>query len=141
MFFKVFLPFIAMAAMLVMCPRPFEQFSIPNFRETVFEIWLQSAQWFQRISRLKLGTDRHLTTTDDGACLYYKLSRNLRIRCGKTYLNCFLLSTCTYDSTCTVDITPIVISVRIPRISIAGEVLLCCGHVVFGKMTLLITEI
>ena len=35
---------MGMAAMLVMWPRPFEQFFCPKVPDAVYEIWLQSAQ-------------------------------------------------------------------------------------------------
>ena len=42
--FLRFLPYMGMAAMLVMCPRPFEELSFLKALEAVCEIGLQSAQ-------------------------------------------------------------------------------------------------
>ena len=48
-------------------PNLSNSFSLPRLLEAVYEIWLQSAKWFQRISRLKMLTDGWTTdgqTTD-----------------------------------------------------------------------------
>ena len=46
--FLRFLPYMGMAAILVMWAGPFEQFSFPHPMETPYEIWLWLAQRFQR---------------------------------------------------------------------------------------------
>ena len=56
--FLRFLPYMGMAAILVMWPGPFEQTSFPHPMETPYEIWLQLAQWFLR--------RRCLKSVDDG---------------------------------------------------------------------------
>ena len=54
-------------------PHHLNNFLFLKALEAVYEIWLQSTQWFQRRSCLKLWTD-------DGGCLCYKLPRSLRLR-------------------------------------------------------------
>ena len=63
--FLRFLPYIGMAAILVMLPGPFEQtFVPPSHADSIsYEIWFQSAQWFLRRRRLKSMDDRQM---DDG---------------------------------------------------------------------------
>ena len=47
------LPYVGMAAILVMWPGPREQTFVPPSFEPPHEIWLQLAQWFQRRSSLR----------------------------------------------------------------------------------------
>ena len=92
--FLRFLPYMGMAAILVMWPGPFEQIFVSpdpwrlhmkfgynwpsSFRgEVVWNCW------------------RTTTDDDDGACLYYKLPRSLRLRWAKNP------STGSKDITCT----------------------------------------
>ena len=60
--FKGFLPYVGMAAILVMWPGPHMQTFVPHPMEAPHEILLQSAQWFQRRRGLKMWT--HDTQTD-----------------------------------------------------------------------------
>ena len=67
---------MGMAAILVMWPGPFEQLLFPHPMEASYEIWLWSAKTFQKRRCLKSvdNDGRRTTTTDNGACLYYKLT-------------------------------------------------------------------
>ena len=60
--FEGFLSFMSVAAILVISLRFLEQTFVPRPMEDSREIWLQSAQWFQRRC-LKMLTDGR---TDDG---------------------------------------------------------------------------
>ena len=60
--FEGFLPYMGKAGILVMWPGPHTQTTFPHPMEAPHEIWLQSAQWFQRKRRLKMWT--HDTQTD-----------------------------------------------------------------------------
>ena len=75
-----FLPYMGMAAILVMWPGPFEQTSVPHPIEAPYEIWLWLAQWFLRrcIKSVDNGRWRRMTynrrrTTE--AYLSYKLTK------------------------------------------------------------------
>ena len=72
--FLRFLPYMGMAAILVMWPGPFEQLSFSHLMEAPYEIWLQLAQWLQRRRCFKMLAYDGRRTTDGGACLYYKLT-------------------------------------------------------------------
>ena len=61
---------MGMAVILVMLPGLFEQTFIPHPKEAAHEIWLQSAQWFQRRC-LKMLT--YTRTTEAYLHVYYKL--------------------------------------------------------------------
>ena len=63
--FLRFLPYMDMAAILVMWPGPLDKLSLPH----PYEIWLQSAQWFQRRRCLKMLTYTHTSTHMDNRCL------------------------------------------------------------------------
>ena len=69
--FEGFLPYMGMAAILVMWPRPHEQLSFPHPIKAPYEIWLRLAQRFWRRRSLKM-VDRQ--RTDDRPWLYYKLT-------------------------------------------------------------------
>ena len=93
--FLRFLPYMGMAAMLVMWPRPFEQLFFPKGPGGC--IWdlvairpvLSEEKSFEIVDGRRTDgrrTDDGRRTTDDGACLYYKLPRSLRLRWAKKYL-------------------------------------------------------
>ena len=76
--FEGFLPYMGVAAILVMWPRPREneQLSFPHPTEAPYDIWLWLAQRFWRRRSLKMVDGRRTTDgqrTDDGLWLYYKL--------------------------------------------------------------------
>ena len=62
---------MGMAAILVMWPRPPNKLSFPHPMEAAYEIWLWLAQRFLRKRCLQSVDEGR---TDDGACLYYKLT-------------------------------------------------------------------
>ena len=68
-----------MAVILVMWPGLFEQTFVPYPMKTPYEIWLQSAQWFQRRRCLSVA-DRQRTTE---AYLSYKFTSGLRLGWAK----------------------------------------------------------
>ena len=77
---------MGMAAMLVMWPRPFEQFFF--FKDPGGWIWnfvaiglvVSEEKSFEIVDGRRTTDGR---TTDDEACLYYKLPRSLRLRWAK----------------------------------------------------------
>ena len=91
--FLRFLPYMGMAAILVMWPEPFEQFFVPPIPGGY--IWnlvtigpvVSEEKSFEIVDGRRRTTDDdddgRRTTTDDGACLYYKLPRSLRLRWAK----------------------------------------------------------
>ena len=89
--FLRFLPYMGMAAMLVMWPRPFEQLFFPKGPGGC--IWnlvaigpvVSEEKSFEIVDgrRKDRRTDRR--TTDDGAFPSYKLPRSLRLRWAKKY--------------------------------------------------------
>ena len=92
--FLRFLPYMGMAAMLVMWPRSFEQLFFPKGPGGC--IWnlvaigpvVSEEKSFEIVDGRRT-TDRRTDdgrTTDDGACLYYKLPRSLRLRWAKKTL-------------------------------------------------------
>ena len=76
---------MGMAAILVMWPEPFEQFFVPPIPGGY--IWnLVTIGPVVSVSEEKsfeIVDGRRRTTMDDGACLYYKLPRSLRLRWAK----------------------------------------------------------
>ena len=70
--FLRFLPYMGMAAILVMWPGPFEQTFVPPSPRHFYEIWLWLAQWFLRRC-LKSVDDVRRHTTE--AYLSYKLTK------------------------------------------------------------------
>ena len=92
--FLRFLPYMGMAAMLVMWPRLFEQLFFPKGPGGC--IWnlvaigpvVLEEKSFEIVDGRRTTDDVRRTdgrTTDDGACLYYKLPRSLRLRWAKKY--------------------------------------------------------
>ena len=85
--FLRFLPYMGMAAMLVMWPRPFEQLFFPKGPGGC--IWnlvaigpvVSEEKSFEIVDGRRTTCDGR--TTDNGACLYYKLPRSLRLRWAK----------------------------------------------------------
>ena len=102
--FLRFLPYMGMAAMLVMWPRLFEQTFFPKGPGGC--IWnlvaigpvVSEEKSFEIVDGRRTTDDGRRTTdgrtdgrtTDDGACLYYKLPRSLRLRWAKNF-NCLAL--------------------------------------------------
>ena len=84
--FLRFLPYMGMAAMLVMWPRSFEQLFFPKGPGGC--IWnlvaigpvVSEEKSFEIVDGRRTDGRR---TTDNGACLYYKLPRSLRLRWAK----------------------------------------------------------
>ena len=82
--FLRFLPYMGMAAILVMWPGRFEQLFVPPAPGgyiwnlvTIGPVVLEEKS-FEIV-------DGRRTTTDDGACLYYKLPRSLRLRWANNF--------------------------------------------------------
>ena len=98
--FLRFLPYMGMAAILVMWPEQFEQLFVPPIPGGY--IWnlvtigpvVSEEKSFEIVDGRRRTTDDdgRRTTTDDGACLYYKLPRSLRLRWAKKYQEIWLLS-------------------------------------------------
>ena len=96
--FLRFLPYMGMAAILVMWPEPFEQLFVPLIPGGY--IWnlvtigpvVSEEKSFEIVDGRRRTTDDdddgRRTTTDDGACLYYKLPRSLRLRWAKNKSLC-----------------------------------------------------
>ena len=74
----MFLSYMGVAAMLIMWPGPFNNFSFPRPLKATYEIWIQLAKWFQRRSRLKLWTD-------DDAYTISSTTWSLWLRWAKNY--------------------------------------------------------
>ena len=82
---------MGMAAILVMWPEPFEQLFVPPIPGGY--IWnlvtigpvVSEEKSFEIVDGRRRTTDDdgRRTMTDDGACLYYKLPRSLRLRWAK----------------------------------------------------------
>ena len=87
--FLWFLPYMGMVAMLVMWPRPFEQLFFPKgpwgciWNLVAIGSVVSEEKSFEIVDRQWMDG----RWTDDGACLYYKLPRSLRLRWAK---NCDL---------------------------------------------------
>ena len=83
--FLRFLPYMGMVAILVMWPKPFEQLLFPKGPGGC--IWnlvaigpvVSEEKSFEIVDRRRTTDGR----TDDGACLYFKLPRGLRLRWAK----------------------------------------------------------
>ena len=103
--FLRFLPYMGMAAILVMWPEPFEQLFVPPipggyiWNLVTIGLVVSEEKSFEIVDGRRRTTDDddddgRRTTTDDGACLYYKLPRSLRLRWAKKrclfYLHCNL---------------------------------------------------
>ena len=80
---------MGMAAMLVMWPRPFEQFFFPKVPAGC--MWnlvaigpvVSEEKSFEIVDGRTDGRTDDGRRTDNGACLYYKLPRSLRLRWAK----------------------------------------------------------
>ena len=71
---------MGMAAMLVMWPKPFEQLFFPKCPEGCIWILVAIGPAVLEEKSFEIVDGRR---TDDGACLYYKLPRSLRLRWAK----------------------------------------------------------
>ena len=88
---------MGMAAILVMWPRPFEQFFFPKvpggcmWKLIAIGPVVSEEKSFEIVDGR---TDGRRTDwlTDDGACVYYKLPRSLRLRWAKNFMNVFCCS-------------------------------------------------
>ena len=86
--FLRFLPYMGMAAILVMWPGSFEQTFVPHAMKAPYEIWLWLTKQFLRRRCLKSVDDdgrRRTTTDDDGRRPTYPISSpvSLRLRWAK----------------------------------------------------------
>ena len=81
--FLRFLPYMGMAAMLVMWPRPFEQLFFPKGRGGCIWNLVAIGPVVSEEKSFEIVDGR---TTDNGACLYYKLPRSLRLMWAKKAL-------------------------------------------------------
>ena len=84
--FLWFLPYMSMAAMLVMWPRLFEQIFFPKGPGGCIWNLVAIGPVVSEEKSFEIVDGRRTTdgrTTDDGACLYYKLPRSLRLRWAK----------------------------------------------------------
>ena len=85
--FLRFLPYMGMAAILVMWPEPFEQLFVPPIPGGyIWNLVTIGPVVSEEKSFEIVDGRRRTTTTDDGACLYYKLPRSLRLRWAKKKL-------------------------------------------------------
>ena len=90
--FLRFLPYMGMAAMLVMWPRLFEQLSFPKGPGGCIWNLVAIGPVVSEEKSFEIVDGRRTTydgRTDDGACLYYKLPRSLWLRWAKNF-NCHL---------------------------------------------------
>ena len=78
--FLRFLPYMGMAAMLVMWPRPFEQLFFPKGPWGCIWNLLAISPVVSEEKSFEIVDGRQ---TDDGACLYYKVPWSLRLRWAK----------------------------------------------------------
>ena len=78
--FLRFLPYMGMAAMLVMWPRSFEQLFFPKGPGGCIWNLVAIGPVVSEEKSFEIVDGR---TTDNGACLYYKLPRSLRLRWAK----------------------------------------------------------
>ena len=74
---------MGMAAILVMWLGPFEQFFVPPISEGYIWNLVTIGPVVSEEKSFEIVDGRRQTTTDDGACLYYKLPRSLRLRWAK----------------------------------------------------------
>ena len=81
--FLRFLPYMGMAAILVMWPEPFEQLFVPPIPGGYIWNLVTIGLVVSEEKSFEIVDGRRRTTTDDGACLYYKLPRGLRLRWAK----------------------------------------------------------
>ena len=78
--FLSFLPYMGMAAMMVMWPRSFEQLFFPKGPGGCIWNLVAIRPVVSEEKSFEIVDGR---TTDNGACLYYKLPRSLRLRWAK----------------------------------------------------------
>ena len=76
---------MGMATMLVMWPESFEQFFFPKGPEGCIWNLVAISPVVSEEKSFEIVDGR---TTDDGACLYYKFPRSLRLRWAKNSLKC-----------------------------------------------------
>ena len=81
--FLRFLPYMGMAAILVMWPELFEQLFVPPIPGGYIWNLVTIGPVVSEEKSFEIVDGRRRTTTDDGACLYYKLPRSLRLRWAK----------------------------------------------------------
>ena len=81
--FLRFLPYMGMAAILVMWPEPFEQLFVPPIPGGYIWNLVTIGPVVSEEKSFEIVDGRRTTTDDDGACLYYKLPRSLRLRWAK----------------------------------------------------------
>ena len=80
--FLRFLPYVGMAAILVMWSRPFEYFFFPKGPGGCIWNLVTIGPVVSEDKSFEIVDGR---TTDDGACLYYKLPWSLRLRWAKNF--------------------------------------------------------
>ena len=78
-----FLPYMGMAAILVMWPEPFEQLFVPPIPWGYIWNLVTIGPVVSEEKSFEIVDGRRRTTMDDGAYLYYKLPRSLRLRWAK----------------------------------------------------------
>ena len=81
--FLMFLPYMGMAAILVMWPELFGQLYVPPIPGGYIWNLVTIGPVVSEEKSFEIFDGRRRTTTDDGACLYYKLPRSLRLRWAK----------------------------------------------------------
>ena len=81
-FFR-FLPYMGMAAILVTWPEPFEPHFVPPIPGDYIWNLVTIGPVVSEEKSFEIVDGRRRTTTDDGACLYYKLPRSLWLRWAK----------------------------------------------------------
>ena len=81
--FLRFLPYMGMAAMLVMWPGPFEQLFVPLIPGGYIWNLVTIGPVVSEEKSFEIVDGRQRKTDDDGACLYYKLPWSLRLRWAK----------------------------------------------------------
>ena len=74
---------MGMAAIMVMWPGPFEQFFVPPVPGGYIWNLVTIGSVVSEEKSFEIVDGRRWTTDDDGACLYYKLPRSLRLRWAK----------------------------------------------------------
>ena len=84
--FLRFLPYMGMASILVMWPEPFEQLFVPSIPGGYIWNLVTIGPVVLEEKSFEIVDGRRRTTMDDGACLYYKLPRSLRLRWAKNPL-------------------------------------------------------
>ena len=137
--FLRFLPYMGMAAKLVMWPRHFEQFFFPKGPGGC--IWnlvaigpvVSEEKSFEIVD----GRTDDWRRTDDGACLYYKLPRSLRLRWAKNGREGVIAQTILAGIKCTEQIFSFS---NKSRRDIVYDFVVCPEHVVLYLKALYITR-